>query len=110
YKDEWVSTWRQNGAGPEQMRADAGYEDARLRESARVYAAAFRADPIDYYPGINAVTMAWLLRELTGQEDKDFDIEAMAHGVRWAVSCRLLRDPQPQGCWGRADAAESQWV
>lgn len=106
YKDEWVSTWRQAGATSEQMRQDATYEEARLREAARVYAAAFRADPIDYYPGINAVTMAWLLRELTQQNDRDLDVEAMAHGVRWAVSCRLLRDAKPQWYWARASVAE----
>jgi hypothetical protein len=88
------------------MRQDASYEDARLREAARVYAAAFRADPIDYYPGINAVTMAWMLRELTHQDDRDLDVEAMAYGVRWAVSCRLLRDPKPQWYWARASLAE----
>jgi len=106
YKDEWVLTWRREGANREQMRQDAAYEDARLREAARVYAAAFRADPLDYYPGINAVTMAWLLRELTGLQDKAFDIESMVHGVQWAVSCRLLRDPKPQWYWARASVAE----
>jgi tetratricopeptide (TPR) repeat protein len=106
YKDEWVSTWRREGATSEQMRQDAAYEEARLREAARIYAAAFRADPIDYYPGINAVTMAWLLHELTGEIDRDLDVKAMAHGVRWAASCRLLRDPKPQWYWARASVAE----
>jgi tetratricopeptide (TPR) repeat protein len=57
-KDEWVARWRRSDLTPQGMREEAIWEEARLHEAARAYAAAFRADPLDYYPGINALRWA----------------------------------------------------
>jgi tetratricopeptide (TPR) repeat protein len=108
YKDEWVARWRQPGATPQKMREDAVWEEARLHEAARAYTAAFRADALDYYPGINAVTLAWLWQELTGERDPDLDVDSMAHGVRWAAACRLHR--KSNDYWAKASLAELEVI
>jgi len=104
YKDEWAARWRRDGVAAPQRREEAIWEEARLHEAARAYSAAFRADPLGFYPGINAVTLGWLWQELTGQRDLELDVPAMVHGVRWAASCRLRRDSNDY--WARASLAE----
>jgi tetratricopeptide (TPR) repeat protein len=104
YKDEWVARWRQPDAPPEKNRAEALWEEARLREAARAYAAAFRADALDHYPGINAVTLSWLWQDLMKENAPELDVEGMTHGVRWAAVCRLGR--QPNDYWAKASLAE----
>jgi tetratricopeptide (TPR) repeat protein len=104
YKDEWVTRWQQSGATSAHMREAATWEEARLREAARAYAAAFRADPLAYYPGINAVTLSWLWQELTGERDPELELDGVIHGVRWAAACRL-RDT-PSDYWAKASLAE----
>jgi tetratricopeptide (TPR) repeat protein len=98
-KDAWVEAWRQPGHSPEQMRSDAGYEDALLRAAIESYATAFKAQPGHYYSGINAVTLMHLHRHLT--QDTRFDAEAatMSGGIRWAARCEP--DP-PQAFWANA--------
>jgi hypothetical protein len=44
-KDAWTATWRRDGATPNQMRADAAYEDALLRGAIDSYTSAFRTNP-----------------------------------------------------------------
>lgn len=51
---------------------------ATLAKAAEAYVAAFRADPADYYPGINALTA-----------DSD-DV-----GVRWAEASAIQRGRDP---------------
>jgi tetratricopeptide (TPR) repeat protein len=104
YKDEWVARWRLPDATPEKKRDEALWEEARLREAARAYAAAFRADALDYYPGINAVTLSWLWQELNKENAPELDVEGMIHGVRWAATCRLGREPNDY--WAKASLAE----
>jgi hypothetical protein len=86
------------------MREAAAEEAALLLEAARAYAAAFRRQPINFYPGINAVTLGTLWQDLTGRGDPDLKVEAMAHGVRWAVECALAEDGRDY--WARATLAE----
>ena len=86
-KDEWVATWRGEGRTPEEMREAAAEEAALLLEAARAYADAFRVQPGNFYPGINAVTLGNLWRYLTSRDNPDLKIEAMEYGVRWAAEC-----------------------
>jgi len=104
YKDEWVARWRRADLTPQKMREEAIWEEARLHEAARTYAAAFRADPLDYYPGINAVTLGWLWQDLTSALDPELDVDGMAHGVRWASACQLRR--KSNDYWARVSLAE----
>ena len=86
-KEEWVSAWRLPGHTPEQMRADAAYEDALLREAIRSYGTAFRICPSHYLSGINAVMLMHLYRELTGDPRYSDEAAVMAGGVAWAATC-----------------------
>ncbi len=103
-KDEWLATWREDGGTPEEMRQAAADEAALLLEAARAYADAFRVQPGNFYPGINAVTLGTLWRYLTGRDDPDLKVEAMRHGVSWAAECALLEDRR--NYWARATLAE----
>jgi hypothetical protein len=86
------------------MREAAADEAALLLEAARAYGAAFRKQSTNFYAGINAVTLGTLWRDLTGRDDPDLNVEAMAHGVRWAVECALTEDRRDY--WARATLAE----
>jgi tetratricopeptide (TPR) repeat protein len=86
-KDAWTSAWRQADRTPEQMRADAAYEDALLRAAIESYAKAYRASPGHYYSGINALTLMHLHRHLTGEPRYDKDIALMGGAIRFAAEC-----------------------
>lgn len=86
-KEEWVNAWRIPGHTPEQMRSDAAYEDALLRDTILSYSRAFRASPGHYQAGINAVMLMHVYRELTGDPRYANEAAIMAGGVAWAASC-----------------------
>lgn len=86
-KAEWVNAWRLEGRTPEQMRRDAAYEDALLRDTILSYSRAFRASPGHYLAGINAVMLMHVYRELTGDPRYASEAAIMAGGVAWAASC-----------------------
>jgi len=86
-KEEWVNAWRVPGHTPAQMRDDAAYEDALLRDTIHSYSTAFRRSPGHYLPGINAVMMMHVYRDLTHDARYDSEAAIMAGGVAWAASC-----------------------
>lgn len=86
-KEEWVNAWRIPGHSPAQMRDDAAYEDALLRDTIHSYSTAFRRSPGHYLSGINAVMMMHVYRDLTGDTRYDSEAAIMAGGVAWAASC-----------------------
>jgi len=86
-KEEWVNAWRIPGHSPAQMRDDAAYEDALLRDTIHSYGRAFRASPSHYLSGINAVMMMHVYRDLTGDPRYESEAAIMAGGVAWAASC-----------------------
>jgi tetratricopeptide (TPR) repeat protein len=102
-KDAWVEAWRQPGRTREQMRDDAGYEDALLRTAIASYATAFRAVPGHYYSGINAITLMQLFRDLTGDARYEAEAAVMAGGVRWSAACE--QDPH-QLFWAKASLGD----
>jgi tetratricopeptide (TPR) repeat protein len=102
-KDAWIEAWRRLGRTPEQMREDAGYEDALLRAAIDSYEGGFRRNPAHYYSGINAVTLMSLFRHLT--QDARFDAEAAAvsGAVRYAARNEL---DEGQAFWALATLAD----
>jgi len=86
-KEEWISAWRLPGHAPEEMRADATYEEAQLREAIRSYSMAFRICPSHYLSGINAVMMMQVYRDLTGDARYAEEVAVMSGGVAWAATC-----------------------
>jgi tetratricopeptide (TPR) repeat protein len=98
-KDAWTGQWRKAGSTPEQMRADAAYEDALLRTAIESYAAGFRANPGHYYSGINALTLMHLCRHLTGDTRYGAEAGTMAGAVRFSAGCE--RD-EGQLFWSKA--------
>jgi tetratricopeptide (TPR) repeat protein len=86
-KDAWIAAWRRTGSSPEQMRADAAYEDALLRAAIESYATAFRGNPGHYYSGINALTLMHLAGHLTGETQYETEAKNMAGAVRFAAAC-----------------------
>lgn len=84
-KDAWTESWRAEGRSPDAMRDDAAYEDAVLRSAIASYAQGYRTDLAHYYSGINALTLMHLYRHLTGRDDYDAEISAMAPAVRFAA-------------------------
>jgi tetratricopeptide (TPR) repeat protein len=98
-KDAWVEAWHQPGHSPEQMREDAGYEDALLGAAIKSYSKAFTAAPGHYYSGINAVTLMYLYHHLTKDSRYNADVTAMSGGIRWAARCES--NPQ-EFFWAKA--------
>lgn len=98
-KDAWVECWHQDNWTAEQMRDEAGYQDALLRAAIENYRQAFRRNPGHYYSGINALTLMHLYRDLGG--DGRFDVEAaiIAGAVRFAAECET---DQGQQFWSKA--------
>lgn len=86
-KEKWVNAWRIEGHTPAQMRSDAAYEDALLRDTILSYSRAFRSSPGHYLSGINAVMMMHVYRDLTGDPRFANEAAIMAGGVAWAASC-----------------------
>jgi tetratricopeptide (TPR) repeat protein len=90
WKEEWLRSWH---AHP-QRRTDplmAARDTATtLISAAEAYDQAFRADPSNFYPGVNVVTLGSLWRHVTGRQGK-LDLELTASGVGWAIECALER-------------------
>jgi hypothetical protein len=65
---------------------------------------AFRNDPADYYPGINALTLGRLREHITGRQSK-LDLPLITAGVRWAVDCAVSREKTYWALVTRAELA-----
>lgn len=103
-KESWVDAWRREGKSQEEMRKEAGVEEALLREAVNAYATGHRKDPTHFYSGINAVTLLHLQTHLTGNEERLAVRREMEGGVRWAVRGALEKDPKYY--WARVTLAE----
>lgn len=103
-KDAWIAGWRSGGnRAVEEMRRDAADEAGLLREAVTAYRQGYLKDPAHYYAGVNALTLAALLHNLTGEGD-DEEIGALASALRWAV--RSARERDPRDYWARATLGE----
>lgn len=88
HKDHWLQLWRVEGMELEAKRTKARAAAAHLERAVDIYAQAFQADPKDYYPGINALSLGHLWQHLTGRTPKA-DLPLITQGVRWTVDCAL---------------------
>ncbi len=86
-KEDWAASWRLPGHTPEQMRSDAAYEEAQLREAIASYSRAFRICPGHYLSGINAVMLMQVYRHLTADSRYHAEAAVMSGGVAWAARC-----------------------
>jgi len=68
------------------------------RKAADAYLAGFDADPRDYYPGVNALTLMFMFDEHDQRFDKFMPL------VKYAVERQLLR--KPNDYWAHASALE----
>lgn len=96
-KDDWIGSWRRKDSTPEQMRADAAYEESLLRMAIESYRQAFRRNPGHYYSGINALILMQLYRDLTADDRYLQETCAMAGAVRFAADA----EPEPS-FWSKA--------
>jgi tetratricopeptide (TPR) repeat protein len=107
-KSAWIAGWRLEGARTvEDRRRDAAGEAGLLREAVAAYRTGFVKNPGHYYAGINMLTLAAWLRDLTGEGDEE-DIEAMAGALRWAVLSARARNARDY--WARATLGELETV
>jgi tetratricopeptide (TPR) repeat protein len=104
HKDAWVAAWRETKP-PNQVREAAFSERALLQEAFYAYATGFRKDPKNYYCGINALTLEYLLSHLSG-EDERMVPTALEGAMRWATEAAL--QDQPRDYWVRATFAVLQ--
>ncbi len=106
-KDRWISLWREENKNSQDMRDDAAYESAQLNEAIQAYRQGFIEQPESYYAGINALTLAYLLKHLQGHADNETELEAMAGGVRWATICELTKETSNEpNYWARVTLAD----
>ncbi len=102
WKDEWLRSWNAHPQRETDPLAAAVDTATSLRSAAEAYDEAFRADPADFYPGVNVVTLGSLWRHVTGRKGK-LDLDLTASGVAWAVKCAL---DQGKDIWALASRAE----
>lgn len=103
-KDAWLERWRKPGYSQEQMRTAATAESAQLRQAIAAYMTGFRKDPRNYYPGINALTLSYLLEHLTGRKQARQERDALSGGVLWAVNSVLATSTRDY--WARVTLAD----
>jgi tetratricopeptide (TPR) repeat protein len=101
-KESWIEAWRTEGKTYEEMRKDAAFEDALLRDAIKPYLNGFLLDPSHYYSGINALTLLHLLKHLTGDEELAGKRQLLEGGVRWAVESAISKEtPHSRDFWAR---------
>ncbi|TAJ84765.1 bacterial transcriptional activator domain-containing protein [Reyranella sp.] len=101
-KDEWTEAWK---AHP-QRQADPGgaARDTApsLQAAANAYLDAFRAEPANHYPGINALSLGKLWEHVTGRKSR-MPLDQMAAGVSWCVAVEVEK---AKNYWSLASRAE----
>ncbi|MBS1808545.1 MAG: DUF4071 domain-containing protein [Acidobacteria bacterium] len=101
-KEDWIETWCD--IVPEKMRAEAAFSAELLKKAINTYLKGFRIDPRKYYPGINALTLAYLHQHLTGELWDATQLNAIEGGVRWAVQGCLENNKKDY--WAKATLAD----
>jgi len=102
WKDQWIRLWRADPAHAASPCLAARSTAATLAKACEAYGDAFRADPANAYPGINALSLGRMWEHVTGRKSRT-DLTLIAAGVRWAAACALARRPD---CWSLATRAE----
>lgn len=102
WKDDWLRRWSKHPQRQTDPLAAASATAATLCAAVNAYADAFAAAPAAYYPGINALVLGRVWEHVTGRKAKH-DLDLIAAGVRWAVTCALGRE---RTYWALATRAE----
>jgi tetratricopeptide (TPR) repeat protein len=117
-KDSWINAWKKGSDQTlEETIKYAVANDALLHEAMETYLKGFYLDPSHYYPGINALTLLYLIKYLRereqsrkGEEIKDAYAEIRGYvegGVRWAVKSELQNEtPGKKNYWARVTAGD----
>jgi tetratricopeptide (TPR) repeat protein len=84
-KDDWEAGWRDVEDAPDQHREAALDGMDSLLEAQSRYLRGFRADPCNYYAGINALTLMHLGRHLGCEDQPDKALHTLAGAVRFAA-------------------------
>ncbi len=106
-KDRWIDAWWGSEKTREQMRADAAFEEAQLKAAIEAYKQGFLKQPDDYYSGINALALSFVLSRLTTTDVEDAELRAMEGGVRWAVTSDLRKETaRSKNYWARITLAD----
>jgi len=103
-KDAWLESWQKDGRTVEQMRAGATAEANLLRKAIDAYFMGFCLDPGYHYPGINTLTLRYVLQHLTGTDERPEERQMLEGGVHWAAYCALKKNPADY--WARATLGE----
>jgi tetratricopeptide (TPR) repeat protein len=106
-KDAWIQSWRGSDRTAEQMAKDAAYEDSLLQEAIDPYLQGFMLNPTHLYSGINALTLLYLLKHLTGNNTQAEKLKALEGGIRWAIESALSKEsPTFKDYWARVTLGE----
>ena len=104
WKEEWLRSWNAHPQRQADPLAAAKDTATTLLSAAEAYDQAFRADPADFYPGVNVATLGALWRQVTGRQGK-LDLDMTASGVAWAIECALDRAKTYWALVSRAELA-----
>jgi hypothetical protein len=102
WKDEWTRLWKVHPNCEADPLTAARDTAATLARATEAYVEAFRANPADYYPGINALMLGRLWEHTTGRRSR-LDLALIAAGVRWAADCARARQ---ESYWALVTRAE----
>ncbi|MEQ1908769.1 MAG: AAA-like domain-containing protein [Vicinamibacterales bacterium] len=103
-KEAWLRTWRQYRSDSSRAIEEAADERMLLRQAIEAYTTGFERNPSDPYPGINAVTLLYLLRHVTREVGVNTQIHLIQGGVAWAVESQLQKSPDDY--WARVTKAD----
>jgi len=101
-KDEWTNSWKDDPQYAVDPLAAARNTASALKRATEAYIAAFRINPADHYPGINALTLGRLWEHITGRNGK-FPLDLIAQGVAWCVDTAIETEAN---YWALATRAE----
>jgi hypothetical protein len=103
WKDEWTRLWNAHAQRKLDPLVAARETAGTLQSAASAYVDAFRADPGNYYPGINALTLGRLWEHVTGRTSR-LPLSLVAAGVGWTAGAAIERDKEDY--WPLATRAE----
>ena len=102
WKDEWQQVWKTHPQRASDPLVAARDTAAALQNAAVAYADAFRSDPANSFPGINALTLGRLWEHVTGRKSKLL-LDLITDGLGWCTTVAVERD---KDYWALATRAE----
>ena len=103
-KDIWMQRWKKEGLTPKEKQQEAAFEAASLREAIGQYQQGFHVEPGNFYAGLNAVTLDFLLESITKESVLGEIRPVLMGGVRWGAMSHLRQNSQDY--WARVTLAD----